>query len=110
LGPGGAEVATRIVEFVSNLGVSVLGAVGLIGLFYTVVSVIETIEGALNQIWHVRRSRTLLRKFSDYLSVLLVGPVLVFAALSIIASTQSNWLVQRVIALAPFKPETVAVV
>jgi membrane protein len=90
--------------------VSVLGAVGLIGLFYTVVSVIEKIEDALNQIWHVRRSRTLMRKFSDYLSILLVGPVLVFAALGIIASAQSNRLVQRVIALTPFKPETVAVV
>jgi membrane protein len=110
LGPSGAEVATRIVEFVSNLGVSVLGAVGLVGLFYTVVSVIEKIEDALNQIWHVRRSRTLLRKFSDYLSILLVGPVLVFAALGIIASAQSNRLVQRVLALTPFKPETVAVV
>jgi hypothetical protein len=42
-----------IVEFVSNLGVSVLGVVGLIGLFYTVVSVIEKIEDALNHIWHV---------------------------------------------------------
>ena len=110
LGPGGAEVATRIVEFVSNLGVSVLGAVGLIGLFYSAASVIEKIEDALNQIWHVRRSRTLMRKFSDYLSILLVGPVLVFAALGVIASAQSNRLVQRVLALTPFKPETVAVV
>jgi membrane protein len=110
LGPAAGEVATRIVDFVSNLGVSVLGAVGLIGLFYTVVSVIEKIEDALNQIWHVRRSRPLIRKFTDYLSFLLVGPVLVFAALGIIASAQSNWLVQRVFALTPFKPETVAVV
>ena len=110
LGPAASEIATRIVDFVSNLGVSVLGAVGLIGLFYTVVSVIEKIEDALNQIWHVRRSRPLMRKFTDYLSILLVGPVLVFAALGIIASAQSNWLVQRVFALTPFKPETVAVV
>jgi membrane protein len=51
-----------------------------------------------------------MRKFSDYLSILLVGPVLVFAALSIIASAQSNWLVRRMIALAPVTPETVAVV
>jgi membrane protein len=109
LGPAGTEVARRIVEFVSNLGVSVLGAVGLIGLFYTVVSVIEKVEDALNHIWHVRRSRTLVRKFTDYLSILLVGPVLVFAALGIIASAQSSQLVRRVLALTPFKPETVAV-
>jgi membrane protein len=110
LGPAGVEVARRIVEFVSNVGVGVLGAVGLIGLFYTVVSVIEGIENALNQIWHVRRSRSLMRKFTDYLSFLLVGPVLVFAALGIIASAQSNRVVQRVLALTPFRPETVAAV
>jgi membrane protein len=110
LGPSGAEIAKRIVEFVSNVGVSVLGTVGLVGLFYTVVSVIEGIENALNQIWHVRRSRTLMRKFTDYLSILLVGPVLVFTALGIIASAQSNRLIQRVLALTPFKQETVAVV
>ena len=108
LGSGGVEVATRIVEFVSNVGVGVLGAVGLVGLFYTVVSVIEGVENALNQIWHVRRSRTLIRKFTDYLSILVVGPVLVFAALGIIASAQSNRVVQRVLAVTPFKPETVA--
>jgi membrane protein len=110
LGTGGVEVARRIVEFVSNVGVGVLGSLGLIGLLYTVVSVIEGIENALNQIWHVRRSRTLMRKFTDYLSILLVGPVLVFAALGIIASAQSNWLFQRVLTLIPFKRETVAAV
>lgn len=110
LGPGGVEVARHIIEFVSNIVVGVLGAVGLLGLFYTVVSVIEGIENALNHIWHVRRSRTLMRKFTDYLSILLVGPVLVFAALGIIASAQSSRIVQRVLALTPFKPEIVATV
>jgi membrane protein len=110
LGPGGVEIARHIIEFVSNIGVGVLGAVGLLGLFYTVVSVIEGIENALNHIWHVRRSRTLMRKFTDYLSILLVGPVLVFAALGIIASAQSSRIVQRVLALTPFKPEIVATV
>jgi membrane protein len=109
LGAAGTEIATRIVGFVSNLSVSVLGAVGLLGLFYTVVSVIEKIEDALNRIWHVRQSRSLVRKFSDYLSVLLVGPVLVFAALGLIASTQSRELVQRVLARTPFAPEALAV-
>src|SRR5262245_36397624 len=109
LGAAGVEIAGRIVEFVTNLRVSVLGALGLIGLFYTVVSVIEKIEDALNRIWHVRRSRSLVRKFSDYLSILLVGPVLVFAAFGMMASAQSDGIVQRVIAMTPFAPETLSV-
>ena len=109
LGEGGVEVAARIVDFVSHLSLSVLGVVGLIGLFYTVIGVIEKIEDALNRIWQVRRSRSLVRKLSDYLSILLVGPVLVFAAFGLLASAQSRELYGRVLAMTPFRPETVAV-
>jgi membrane protein len=109
LGPGAAEVAARIVDFVSHLSLSVLGTIGLIGLFYTVVGVIEKIEDALNRIWQVRRSRSLLRKLSDYLSILLVGPVLVFAAFGLLASAQSRRLFDRVLAMTPLGAETVAV-
>jgi membrane protein len=61
-----------------------------------------TIEGAFNRIWHVEAPRKLARKFSDYLSVILVGPVLVFAALTITATLQSNTFVQKMISLEPF--------
>ena len=98
LGASGAEITSHVVAFVDNLRVSVLGAIGFVALFYTVLSVIERVESALNNIWHVRRPRSLARKFSDYLSILLVGPVLVFAAFAIMASAQNYWLVQRVLA------------
>jgi membrane protein len=86
LGASGVELTMHIVSFVDNLKVSVLGAIGFVALFYTVLSVIERVESALNRIWHVRRPRSLARKFSDYLSILLVGPVLVFAAFGLMAS------------------------
>lgn len=98
LGASGAQLASQVVVFVDNLQVSVLGAIGFVLLFYTVLSVIERIESALNRIWHVRRPRSLARKFSDYLSILLVGPVLVFGAFAIMAAAQNYWLVQRVLA------------
>ena len=97
LGASGAQLAAQVVGFVDNMQVSVLGAVGFVLLFYTVLSVIERIENALNQIWHVRRSRSLVRKFSDYLSILLVGPVLVFGAFAIMAAAQNYWLVQSML-------------
>ncbi len=98
LGASGAELTTHVVSFVDNLKVSVLGAIGFVALFYTVLSVIERVESALNNIWHVRRPRPLARKFSDYLSILLVGPVLVFAAFALMASALNYWLVQRILA------------
>ncbi len=102
LGPEGASLAERIVEFVHNLQVGVLGTVGLAGLFYTVISLVSSIEDALNRIWRARQSRPWGAKVRDYLSVVLVGPVLLVSALALTASAQQHELVQRVFALAPW--------
>ena len=95
LGSQGAEIPGYMIGFVNNLQVGVLGAVGTAGLFFTVISLIGKIEDALNSIWRVRYPRALARKFSDYLSVVLVGPVLVFTAFSLTASAESNWVLQQ---------------
>jgi membrane protein len=95
LGAQGADLSGYMIGFVNNLQVGVLGAVGTAGLFFTVISLIGKIEDALNSIWRVRYSRALARKFSDYLSVVLVGPVLVFTAFSLTASAESNWVLQH---------------
>ena len=104
LGPLGEQreqVIERIVQFVSNTQVGVLGALGVAGLLYTVLGLMDRVENALNRVWHARRARGLARKFTDYLSMLLAGPVLAFAALTLIASAQSHWVVQWVLALTP---------
>src|SRR5689334_17287683 len=95
LGADASEVTDRIVEFVANLQVGVLGAVGLAMLFYTVVSLVSNTEQSLNQIWRLPRSRTWGERFTAYLSIVLVGPVLVFTAFALTASAQSYWLVER---------------
>jgi membrane protein len=83
LGDQGTEVAERLMEFVEKMEVGVLGAVGLALLFYTAISVVQKVETAFNDIWHVRETRPLARKFTDYLSVLLIGPVLMFSAIAL---------------------------
>jgi len=102
LGPSAHEITTRLVSFVNNVNVGALGAVGLATLFITIVSLMGNIEHAFNRIWGVKAPRRLARKFSDYLSVLLVGPVLVFAGLAMIASLQSSTVVKALMAMEPF--------
>ncbi len=97
LGPEGLDLSHRIVKFVNNLELGVLGAVGVATLFYTTISLIGEIENACNVIWRARQARSLARKFSDYLSVVLVGPILVFTGFALTASAQSHWLVQQVL-------------
>ena len=101
LGPRGADLALRIVEFVNNMKVGVLGFVGLGLLIYTVISLVQKIEESFNAIWRVRSLRSILQRFSDYLSVVLVGPVLVVSALGITASLMSTALMQRILAVEP---------
>ena len=102
LGQKGEEITAQVIEFVSHIKVGVLGVVGIAGLLYTTYSLIDKIETTLNAIWRVQRGRSLTRKFTDYLSVVLVGPVLVVTALGLLASVQSNTVVQRIIRVQPF--------
>jgi membrane protein len=102
LGPKSQEITATIIGFVDNLKIGVLGVVGVAGLFYTTYALIDKIEQALNAIWMVRQGRPWGRKFADYLSAVLVGPVLVFTAFGVMASLQSHTVVQRLLDIEPF--------
>jgi membrane protein len=94
LGEQSVELTTRIIGFVENMKIGVLGAVGLVMLIYTAISLIQKIEAAFNHTWRLKASRSLMQRFSDYLSVIMVGPVLVFSAVGITASLGSNHIVE----------------
>jgi membrane protein len=102
LGEKSAELAGQIVQFVENMGVGVLGSLGLVLLIYTVVSLIQKVEAAFNFIWHVSSLRSLAQRLSGYISVVMVGPMLVVTALGITASVASTALVRELIAIEPF--------
>ena len=101
LGEQGQEISSRLVAFIEHMNVGVLGAVGLALLIYTVVSLVQKIEESFNAIWHVTQLRSLGERFSRYLSVLLVGPLLIFAALGITASAMSSEVARSVLAVQP---------
>ncbi len=102
MGEKGVELSAQIVQFVSNISVGVLGSVGLVLLIYTVVSLLQKVEEAFNFIWHVSNLRNLPQRLSGYLSVVMVGPMLVVTALGITASVLSSSLVSAVLAIEPF--------
>lgn len=96
LGEKSADVSKWIIKFIENLNVTVLGSIGLALLIYTVVSLMQKIEESVNFIWHVPQLRSFARRFSGYLSVLLIGPVLLFSTIGITATimttAQAEWL------------------
>jgi membrane protein len=89
LGEKGVEITERVLDFIENMNVGVLGGVGLALLLYTAVSLVHKVEEAFNYIWHVHRGRSIGERFSRYISALMVGPILIFAALGVTAGAMS---------------------
>lgn len=80
------QLTSTLIGFVDNVQVGILGSVGFIVLFYTVVSLMSTIENAFNGIWGVERNRKFTQRFSYYLVAVLIGPVFLFSLISLISS------------------------
>jgi len=83
---GHQEVAVRIIDFANsmleNTRGGIIAGIGVVFLLWTVIKVLGNIESAFNHIWKVKVSRTFLRKISDYLSIMLICPVLVIISSS----------------------------
>ncbi len=77
----------QIIEFAQNLLETTKGGlvagIGVIVLLYAVVKILSNIEQSFNVIWGIKKSRSMGRKISDYLSLMLVYPVMMILSSSI---------------------------
>lgn len=101
LGERSAEITGNVLDFVDNIRVGVLGAVGLGILVYTVISLVQKVERAFNQVWRVSHIRPLGQRFSNYLSVILIGPLLAFSTLGATAALVGSDTVASMLEIAP---------
>ena len=97
---GQQEVFNRIISFaetmLENTKGGLVAGVGVALLLWSVIQVLGNIESSFNDIWGIKKQRSLGRKFTDYLSLMLIAPVLyivatsatVFAASQVVAITQ----------------------
>jgi membrane protein len=96
--PAQETMVLQLISFAQNLLEStkgeVVAGIGIVVLFYTIIKVIGNIEESFNYIWKIDKARSLSRKFSDYLSVMLLAPVVLIASSSITVflKTQITWL------------------
>ena len=102
LGERADELVINILNFVENIDVGVLGSVGVGLLLYAAVSLIQKVESSFNWIWHIKRPRSLGARFSEYLSVLIVGPFAVFLSVGITATALNSTIVQTIAQVEPF--------
>jgi membrane protein len=86
--PGEAqqEVMTKVIGFAESMLEATKGGliagIGLIVLFWSVIKVLSNIEASLNDIWEIKENRTWGRKFSDYLALMIISPLLIIVSSS----------------------------
>ncbi len=94
LGDKGVEITDKVMALVNNVNGSVLGGVALAFFIYTAISMVQKIEESFNYVWYVSKSRSFSRRFTEYILVLLIGPVVIVVALGMMTSLQNEEIVQ----------------
>jgi len=97
LAVGSQELVSAIIGYINNTHFGRLGVIGLLALVATVIALLSNVEESFNHICGVRETRSLFRKFADYSSVILIGPILLVAAISMTTTLQSQTFVQKLL-------------
>lgn len=90
---GAPDVQSALVsylrDFVVNLETSNLGAVSVLLLIFSVLSLLGHIESAINVIFGVRSQRPMITRFLTYWGILTLGPMLLAASFGMTATLGS---------------------
>jgi membrane protein len=76
VGAGATDLTRRVMEFADNVSTGIVGSVGLALLLWTLVGTIKKVEDSFNFVWRVELPRSFARRITEYLALLIVGPVL----------------------------------
>jgi membrane protein len=90
IGERATELTGQIMTFVDNVQGGVLGSLGLAFLLYTVIATIQKLEGGFNFAWHVERPRSVVRRISEYLSLMIIGPVFLVIAFGLLGAVAEH--------------------
>jgi len=95
---GQEEVLSKVITFarslLENTKGGLIAGIGVVLLFWSAIKVLNHIENTLNHIWKVS-ARSFIRKFTDYLSILIISPLLV-----IVSSSVNVYITTQVMAIA----------
>jgi membrane protein len=97
---------TNATNAIDQTRVGYIAGVGMLILFWSVMSLLTHIESSFNHIWQIRSARPWYRKFTDYLTIMLIAPVLIIlsSSITVFVSTQLPEYISKAPILDFFKP------
>ncbi len=99
---GQQDIMNQLIDFsnslLQNTGGGLIAGIGVMVLFWSVLKVFGHIEHSFNDIWQISSARPFNRKFADYLSMMVIAPVLIIASsgLNVFIATQVSELSARI--------------
>jgi membrane protein len=98
---GQEEIATYMISFsgsmLENTKGGMVAGIGIVLLFWAVIKLLGNIETSFNAIWGVAKNRSMSRKFCDYLSAMLLCPLLLIMAggINVLISSRVRDMVEK---------------
>jgi len=84
---GQEELFDKLFQFsmasLKNTRGDIIAGVGLLVLFFVVMRMLHNVEATFNAIWKVKKHRTLVRKLTDYLAIMIITPIVIVFSSSI---------------------------
>src|SRR6202035_4373465 len=90
MGGAATQLTESVMQFVVNMRGELLGSIGLGFLVYTVITTIQKVEASFNFVWRVQRPRSFARRFTEYLSVMIIGPILLAVTMGLLGSADHS--------------------
>lgn len=93
-------------DLLDNTKGGLVAGIGFIILFWSVIQVLNNIELSFNDIWQIKKARSPIRKFSDYLAMMIISPFAIALSGSFtvkINQAANNFeIIQPMLKLVPF--------
>ena len=78
-GQAAQELTDHVLQFARRVSGGIVGSVGFAALAWTLLGTIKKVEDSFNFLWRVEQPRSFARRIAEYLTLLIVGPVLLVA-------------------------------
>jgi membrane protein len=80
------DIVMKILSFSDSMLESakggIIAGVGFVLLCWTVINILGRVEDSFNYIWEIKKPRSLLRKFTDYIAIVVFAPILLIISSS----------------------------
>ena len=77
MGASAGEFTQKVMEFADSVSTGLVGSVGLALLLWTLLGTIKKVEDGFNFLWRVEEPRSFTRRVTEYVALLIVGPIVV---------------------------------